>query len=140
MPSHAPSPLHRLRRVSLVTSLAAVVALAGCDDDPTRSGDDACRGNVSVSVSSGTTPSITWAPACRVTMLRVESGTLGAVWIIESPGGQGIASGVRYGTVPEGAAEDEPATPLVEGESYDAIVFRGTGGDLTVAGVENFTP
>lgn len=132
--------LPHLRRARLAVTLAALVTFAGCDDDPTGSGDAACRGNVTVGVSSGTTPLITWSPTCRVTALLVESEAGGDVWFIEQSGGEGIASGVRYGTVPEGAVEDEPATPLVEGESYDVIVFRGTGDNLAIAGVENFTP
>lgn len=129
----------RARRVPLSLLLASLAALAACDDDPTGDDDALCRGNVSVSVSGGTTPTFTWSPACRVSSLQVQTEAGAEVWFIESSG-EGIASGVTYGTVPAGAVQDAPATALVNDTSYDVIVFRESGDDVVIAGVANFIP
>lgn len=138
--SSSMSVTRRLRRAPLALGLTSLAMLASCDDDPTGGAADTCRGNVTVSVSPGTTPTFTWSPACRAASLLVETQAEGDVWRIESSGSDGIASGVTYGTVPPGAVEDAPATPLVEGSRYDVILFRGSGAGVAIAGVASFIP
>ena len=114
---------------------------AGCGDSTGPSGA-ACAGSVDVSVSSGTTPTISWMPNCRLWLVGVE-GEDGDVWVILTPGRNGISSGVRYGRVPSGATSDGPAVPLVAGRTYDVFVGRHTGPDEddgALAGLQTFTP
>lgn len=58
------------------------------------------------------------------------------------PGGDRsrFASGVTYGSVPEGASEDAAAIPLVTGTTYEVILFRGTPDNASIAALEEFTP
>lgn len=70
--------------------------------------------------------------------LLVEQGASDR-WFVEGSGA-GIASGVRYGSVPGGATEDAPAIPLVSGTVYEVILFRGTSANATIAAMGEFTP
>ena len=102
-----------------------------------------CTGPVSVSVSGGTEPFITWTPACRVSGLLVESED-DDVWFVTSGRANGIAPGVRYGVVPATAAADmdTPLVPLATGQTYLAGVGRyiGPEGGFVLAGTTSFTP
>jgi hypothetical protein len=127
-------------RSLLLLLAAAVPLLSACGDGGTGPGASGpCTGNVSISVSAGTTPTFTWLPPCRVVALLVEQEA-SDMWFVEGTG-DGIASGVQYGTVPPNGAADEPALPLVPGTTYEVILFRGTSlQDATLAGIREFTP
>ena len=115
--------------------------VAGCGDS-TGPGGAPCTGSVDVTVSSGTTPTISWTPNCRLWLVGVEADD-GDVWVIASPGRNGISPGVRYGVVPRGAMSDGPAVPLIAGQTYNVFVGRHTGpddDDGVLAGVRTFTP
>jgi hypothetical protein len=121
--------------------VALAFVLAGCDDS-TAPNQPECTGPVDIQVSAGTTPRITWTPACRLFVLGVE-GDDGDVWVIVSEGGNRIASGVRYGVVPAGATSDEAAIPLVAGQTYTIFAARHTGpgsDDGELAGLLDFVP
>jgi hypothetical protein len=120
----------------LAATLPLLVACGGDGTGPDNAGP--CTGDVTVSVSAGTTPTFTWEPECRVIALLVEQGA-SDMWFLEGMG-QGIASGVRYGTVPPNAVAEDPALPLVAGTTYEVILFRGTMQDATVAAIREFTP
>ena len=94
--------------------------------------------SVEVDVSSGTTPTFTWTPACLVFALLVEQEASDR-WLLQATG-EGIASGVRYGTVPRGAVAPDPAIPLQAGTTYEVILFRGTEDDAIIIAIEEFTP
>ena len=102
-----------------------------------------CRGPVSVSVSGGTEPTITWTPACRVAGLLVESEG-DDVWFVTSGRANGIAPGITYGAVPATAAADPdtPLVPLAVGQTYLAAVARyaGPGEEFVLAGTASFAP
>ena len=132
----------RCLRTALLTTVALAAAGCGDDDDPAGPDDLApCTGDVTVSVSAGTTPTFSWSPACRAYGLIVEEGASDR-WLLVATGSAGIAPGVRYGTVPAGASQrGEPAVPLVAGRAYDVTVFRGTTDDnARPAGSRDFTP
>jgi hypothetical protein len=50
--------------------------LLGCSSDGTNPGDapPVCAGPVTIAVSSGTSPSFSWTPACRLFFVNVELG------------------------------------------------------------------
>lgn len=131
-------------RLALLAAAAflACVAGAGCVDSTatsTRSG--ACAGELTATVSAGTTPTFTWSPACKITRLLVLKEDGGAeAWLVEA-GENAIASGVKYGVVPAGATQGAPPTALVAGQVYDLVLLRTTAaGSLEVAGGTAFTP
>lgn len=123
-------------RSSLVGAL--VLSLVGCSDtaSPNR---DPCTGDVTISVSSGTTPTFTWSPACGVLAVLVEEDA-SDIWIISATGNGTIGSGVKYGTVPSGAEEGTAPVALLAGHTYEVILFRGTEDDAVIAGIQAFTP
>ena len=133
----------RTPRAVRTALFATAVLAAGCGDDDAAGPDGLapCTGTVTVSVSAGTTPTFSWAPACAAYGLIVEEGASDR-WFLRATGAAGIAPGVRYGTVPAGASEDgEAAVPLVAGRTYDVSVFRGTtDNNATLAGNAEFTP
>jgi hypothetical protein len=97
-----------------------------------------CTGSVTATISGGTTPTFTWKPSCLVVELLVERDGWDQ-WFLEATG-DGIRPGVRYGTAPAGAIEDEPATPLVRGVTYELILFWGTRQNPRTAAIRRFTP
>ena len=127
-------------------ALCACLVSAACNG--TSTGPDAalpeCTGNVTVDVSAGAQPTITWAPRCRLFLLVVESTTTGHdSWGITSPGSNGLAPDVVYGQVPAGAQATQAATALVPGQAYTVAVrrFASPGDeDGILIGVKNFTP
>ena len=128
-----------LRRLVLRVLVGSFALLAGCGDGGTGPGvTGPCTGNVTVSVSSGITPTFDWTPRCTVLALLVEQEA-SDMWFIEGTG-DGIAPGVRYGTVPPNAIADDPALPLVRGTTYEVILFRGTVQNPTIAAIREFTP
>ena len=122
----------------------AIVAGLACSSDP--AGPDTslpeCAGPVTVEVSSGTSPTFDWDPECRLFLVLVELDG-GDQWLVLSEGRNAIAPPVRYGVVPDGAVEDEPAIPLEPGKTYDVALFRWTGpggDDGELVANRDFTP
>ena len=135
---------HVRRTLRTLLLATAALALPGCGDDDDPAGPDGtlapCTGDVTVSVSAGTTPTFTWTPACTVRALLVEEDASDR-WFILATGTAGIAPGVVYGTVPAGASQDEPALPLTAGVAHDVVLFRVlTTSTGTIAGMREFTP
>jgi hypothetical protein len=118
--------------------------MAACSSDPTGPGASVpeCTGAVTITVSSGTSPTFDWNPACRLFLVLVELGA-GDQWLVLSEGTNAIAPPVQYGVVPAGASQQEPAIPLQAGQTYDVTLARWTGpdgDDGTLIGNQNFTP
>jgi hypothetical protein len=125
-----------------------IVALVGCEDEPTAPRAlSVCGAPVAVTVSSGLTPTFEWTPACRVSVLdvrRVATGTTEWLVLADPLDDRAIAPGVRYGTVPSGALGGNPAAPapaLEAGTSYVVAltVFALPAGPNEV-GRQEFTP
>jgi hypothetical protein len=129
-------------RHSILRVLAGAIPLVTACGGDAGTGPGAsrpCTNHVAITVSSGTTPRFTWEPACRVIALLVEQDA-SDMWFVEGIG-EGIASDVRYGSVPPNGTSDEPALPLVPGTTYEVIVFRGSNLQTAViAGIREFTP
>src|SRR5687767_13137673 len=118
--------------------------IAACSSDPTSPGGPLpdCTGPVSIEVSSGTSPTFDWSPACRLFFLSVELGAED-YWLVITDSANAIAPPVRYGVLPAGARQRDPATPLESGQTYDVNVARWTGPgaeDGVLIGSEFFTP
>ena len=136
-------------RLALVT--LAYVCLAGCGN-PTGS-NDYC--SPTITVSSGTTPQISWVPPCKINNLTVFSGTACnkrfECWSIEAVGdtvegvegpyleSNRISSGVRYGTVPATAREVYAPIALQVGQEYGVWLARYELSLIVVAS-HRFTP
>ena len=119
-------------------------ALVACSSDPTSPGGPVgeCTGPVTIDVSSGTSPTFDWSPACRLFFLIVELEA-DDYWLVITDSTNAIAPPVRYGVLPAGARQRDPATPLEVGQTYDVNVARWTGPgpeDGVLIGSEFFTP
>lgn len=130
-------------RTSSLTVLSCAMLLA-CSSDGTNPSDaPVCTGPVTITVSSGTSPSFSWTPACRLFFVNVELGATDQ-WSIISDSTNAIAPPVRYGVVPAGAQQSSSeVTPLQGGETYDVNLFYWSGPgaqDGTFIGSQDFTP
>jgi hypothetical protein len=133
------------QRIPPLFLVLATFTVFGCSDDSTRPAELAeCTGAVTITVSAGTTPQFSWSPACRLFFLIVEPAATGDdLWLIITEGANQILPPVRYGTVPPGARELAPPTPLVAGTEYKVAVARYTGPgpqDGAIIAVQTFTP
>jgi hypothetical protein len=136
--------MKRLARLSPGLILVLLVVL-GCSDDDSQRPQSiaACTGSVSVTVSEGLEPTFSWTPNCRLFFLLVEPSDSGDdQWHVISDSANVIAPPVKYGVVPDGAVERNPAVDLVPGHAYHVYLFRWTGPgrqDGQLAGSAEFT-
>ena len=119
-------------------------AMTACSSDPTSSGTSVpeCTGPVTVTVSSGASPTFDWTPRCSVFLVLVEQGASDR-WLVISYGSNAITPPVRYGVQPPFASQEEATIPLEAGQTYDVVLGRWTGpgpDDGTVIASEEFTP
>jgi hypothetical protein len=120
----------------------------GCGGAESLLPPDACRFEVALAASTGTSPTFSWEPDCasgRLEVIHVRSGDL--MWGVA--GGQSSAaeppapiySGVKYGQVPPGAFALGLTALLSAGQQYRVTLFsvdqRGTA---TAVGSTTFTP
>jgi hypothetical protein len=122
--------------------LLAVGGLARCTSS---SGPNLapCSGAVTLTPSSGLTPTLVWTPNCLVDQVTVEENIAPSAggpqprWIIQSQTtGQGTPSPLRYGDVPAPMQVVLSAAALVAGHQYRVHVSGGG----TVVGTAVFTP
>ena len=127
-------------RVPLAVGLLALAAVAACRDRVLPTGVGPCPpfSTLTLTVSSGTTPTFTWTPLCRTDRFAVweEDGGAQRMWEIADS----IPSGVHYGDVPSGRRELVKAKPLVPGVRYrvSASNVAEFGGGIT--GQATFVP
>jgi hypothetical protein len=126
-------------RIMAATLLGAGVACGDGGTEPLR----ACSEPIQVSVSAGTSPTISWTPACGVGYLTVRrplppstGGGVDPQWTIRSDG-QRIGSSVRYGVRPPGTVEVVAPQPLLAGQSYGVVLGHS---DESFLGSFIFTP
>lgn len=131
-------------QTSWLIALTCVMGLA-CSSDATGPGaaPPVCTGAVAITVSSGTSPSFNWTPACRLFFVNVELGASDQ-WSIISDSTNAIAPPVQYGVVPVGASQSTlDVTPLQAGQTYDVNLLYWSGPDAqdgTFIGSQTFTP
>jgi hypothetical protein len=120
-----------------------LAVLAGCKDSNGPELSE-CPGAVAVSVTSGTEPSFSWEPPCRLFFLIVEPADAGTdQWGVITLGINAILPPVKYGVVPPGAEEFQEPTQLEAGRAYKVGVGRYLGGDEDdgeIIGTQEFTP
>jgi hypothetical protein len=133
--------LRKAGRVSAMAASIAFVALAACDDDDPVSPNApaACTGNVTVTVTSGLTPTFSWTPACSVVALIVEEGA-NDQWNVIANGDPGFGPSVVYGAKPVGSAQVGAVTPLRAGVNYTVTLFRGPLATPIPNATQFFTP
>ncbi len=124
--------------------LGAALALScGCDSTAPADLDD-CPAAVTVAVGSGTTPTFSWQPTCRLFFLSVEPADAGTdLWIVITEGENGISPPVVYGAVPAGATQLASAATLQPGTAYKVSLVRFTGPEDDfgeIIAVQEFTP
>ncbi len=129
--------------------LATLLMVGGCTSEPGEiTGANACRGPAVAEVATGTTPLMTWTPACTVGYLSVLDSQFAPTWTIVDSGPSlpplnGIRSGVTYGTVPpEAQLFGAPAAPLAPGGKYYLLlrVAGDHGGPGLLVDTVTFVP
>ena len=127
------------------TTLLCVTAALACSDSNAPGALPECTGAVTPKVGSGTTPRISWTPACRLFLVLVEDPSGGGdQWGVLSDSSNAIATPVTYGSMPAGATKElQAAIALTVGQQYHLVLYRFTGPgheDGTLAGEADFTP
>ena len=103
-----------------------------------------CEGPLTVAVSAGMHPSITWTPQCAVNRIVVDDVNLvldrfATNWGVVLSTGQ-FGPPVEYGIAPEGASTVVSPFPLETGKTYRVTVMR-TGETISLSsGSATFTP
>jgi|GEM_PF-2027917 len=132
--------LSQFRTRSLLATGVAVLVL-GCSDGGTAPLSQ-CDSNVALTVKASLTPTLTWTPACAVSLVGIyptsglqPSINPKAVWAIATFERSIIYPPLHYGVDPFSGREGDtlvppaPAKPLVPGRKYYVILFRvGPGG------------
>ena len=125
------------------TPVAVVLLLAACGDDPSdpQPGPSIdCSGEFTeIDVEVTTTNDdvvFDWSPRCRVAMLGVEAEG-GDRWWIGNEDTNRIEPTVTYGVTPDGV-DGDVALPLVDGETYDVILWVATETGPYLAAVHEF--
>ena len=126
-------------------ALCVVAALTSCSDSTDPESLPVCGVGVTLTVSSGTTPTFDWNPACRVGFLSVEEIGGSDLWSIFGVNmTNAIAPGVTYGLVPEGAVQDAPPEPLSPGTTYQVAIvvveLEGQDENFEIVAFVMFTP
>ena len=103
-----------------------------------------CEGPLTVAVSSGMHPSISWTPQCTLNRVLVDDPTLGvnrypSNWGVTLSTGQ-FGPPVEYGIVPDGASTIESPRPLETNRTYTVTVLRTSGTSPLSSGSATFTP
>ena len=143
VPGVIPRKPRPLVRPATVT--AAILALVACGDSTTEPLRKCVgQGSGTVSVDTGVTPVIRWSPDCLAAGITVVDRDLveepTVRWQINSDN-DSIASGVRYGDMPESAFGSD-ALPLIRGHEHMVVVFLRLEGSESIRsyGLAYFTP
>jgi hypothetical protein len=129
-----------------IAALGLLVAMAGaCDSSDDPDSLPACQGNVTMTVGSGTTPTFSWVPRCRVTTIVVDPNSdFIDTWALRAKGEtNALPPPVQYGASPDGTITTVGPGPLQAGTQYRVRVLRATGDEsfpFEVIGGTFFTP
>ena len=127
-----------------ILSGSSVVALASCGGTDAVGTKDLlpCTGPVAISVSTGTTPTISWTPACKVYYLDIEvADTFEEIWAVANFDEKNtISPGVKFGVTPSDTRLIEGPVTLRAGTAYSVFVAFYHNGVETDGGRLRFTP
>lgn len=130
-------------RYPMLASLAVVLASCGDSAGPTGGG---CDEPITITVSSTTSPSISWTPSCTVAVIRVSQlnepvDSLKLKWWVQSESNS-IRPPVSYGSAPAGSTVLLGPKALFGGTQYlvELLVNDPTTGEPFTAGTTQFTP
>jgi len=103
-----------------------------------------CEGPLTVAVSPGLHPSISWTPQCALNRILVDDPSAGldrfpSNWDLVLRTGQ-FGPPVEYGTAPDSASVIELLFPLKMGRTYHVTVLRASGAVTVSSGSAAFTP
>ena len=114
-------------RYALVLTLTVLVgAGVGCGAAPLGPEPEACPANkVSLGVSAGTHPLLTWTPRCCMVWLTARDSTTRSTVRDVTGRGNHLPSGLRYGgPLPSEVTMLLPAEDLEPGRAYTVVVSR----------------
>jgi hypothetical protein len=132
--------------VSKLSAIALLLAVIGaCDSGQDPGTLPQCQAVVTMSVSSGATPTISWAPRCRVSTVVVDPNSdFFDSWVLRTAADtNGLQPPIRYGASPNGSVTTIPPAVLQVGTQYRARVLRATGDStfpFEAIGAAFFTP
>ena len=122
----------------------SILAASSCSGTDAISAEDlpGCSGPVSISVSTGTTPTFSWTPACKVYFLDIGVvDTNQEIWAVGNFDAKNtIAPGVKFGVTPAGTRLIEGPVPLQSGKAYSIFIAFYNNGVETDGGRLTFTP
>lgn len=130
------------RNPFLIASGTGLLLTALACDGASTIGPHACAQNVQVAVITETPPLFSWAPACGISSLSVETvpssagGSVETVWAFFAPENNPVGPRIRYGQAPSGANVSIAPRPLVAGTTYRVRVVQTLGGDVLVGSGE----
>jgi hypothetical protein len=122
----------------VIRTVSILVALAGtiCCADATAPAAP-CNGPIDVTVSTAATPTISWTPACGISLLTVSAVTAlpesETVWGLTVSEQHPIGPAITYGDNPRGADVWVQPQSLAVGQQYRVWVAYTVGGDVIVA-------
>lgn len=124
---------HRSRaRLHLLVVGTLLIAVTGCasSTDP-----GSCTDAPNLTISTGTTPTFSWAPGCSISQLRVarDDGTA-QMWNIQATENR-IVPAVDYGAVPASVTQTIAPAALQTGATYVVLlraVLPGTTSATTL--------
>jgi hypothetical protein len=111
--------------------LSLILAVGGCSETASPEDCEPETTSVTATVTSGSTPSFDWDPACGVALLLIEEeasdqwsiATPESSWDTPDQANQ-IFPPVRYGQVPARATESGEPSTLQEGTVYELVLWR----------------
>lgn len=112
------------RAPRLSAALLLVLAPSGCGGDALA--PPACADGVAITVSRGTTPTMSWTPSCPAAGLTVTSaqGVTLNVWAIFTTDAENtLQPPVRFGELPDGTSQLRDPLPLMSGTRYRIAVL-----------------
>lgn len=122
----------------------SILATSSCSSTDATSAEDlpACSGPVAISVSTGTTPTFSWSPACKVFYLDIGVvDTDQEIWAVANFDAKNtISPGVKFGVTPAGTRLIEGPVSLQPGTKYSVFIAFYNNGIETDGGRVTFTP
>jgi len=129
--------------IGKVTCLVLLGGLIGCSDSSGTEALEICTNPVTLTVGAGTTPKISWSPACLANQVVINEQGGGPAWamffVVDS---NPLRPPVHYGVVQAGAlgTPTSPA-PLTAGTTYNVNLFVDpVGGPAELIGTKSVTP